>query len=166
MTSINPNSRYSPFLPTTFDFPDEEEGVSYFVTDNFAAFADVINDKTIGSFTEKTEAFNGEKWSYDTTRKVRNGFNAIARITSFVPQVIPNPIVDVGPQLIMTHVWGTASLPCTAVGAGDGDYFSFYSQGDLRIQFTVSDTIITITTNGTTASYQGFIVLQYLRDGI
>ena len=166
MTSINPNSRASPFLPTTFDYPKEDAGIGYFITDNLSRFADIINDKTIGSFTDQTESFNGEKWAYDTTRKVRNGFTSIYRITSFVPQTLAIPIVNVGPQLVMTMAYGTASLPCSAIGAGDGVYFSFFSQGDARIQFQLSDTTLTITTNGTTASYQGYIVLRYLRDGI
>jgi len=165
-TPTNPSNLFSPFLPTTVNFPEEEERLKTFLVDTFAQYADVVNDKTIGAFTQDTESFNGEKWVYDTTNKIRNGFQAIARITSFVPQTIPLPINDVNPQLIMTHVYGTASLPCTAVGANDGVYFSFFSQGDARIQFTVSDTQINITTNGTTAGYQGFIVLMYVRDGI
>jgi len=165
-TPTNPQENFTPFLPTTINYPEEQERLKTFLVDLFSSYADVINDKTIGGFTEDSQEFNGEKWSYDTTKKIRNGYQAIARIESFTPQTIPLPITDVNPQLIMTHVYGTASLPCTAVGANDGVYFSFFSQGDARIQFTVSDTQIVITTNGTTAAYQGFIVLMYVRDGI
>lgn len=166
MTSVNPNSRYSPFLPTTYDFPKEDDGVSYFVCDNFARFADVINDKTIGSYTDASESLNGEKWSYDTTRKIRNGFQVILRVTSFIPQTINLPMPNINQQFVVSLIYGSASLPCTSAGAGDGDYFSFMSQGDTRIQFTMTDLAVNITTDGMRASYQGFIVIQYIRDGV
>lgn len=162
----NPINPFSPFLPTTYDFPKEEDVISYFVTDNLARFADVINAKTIGAFTENSENFNGEKWIYTTPKKIRNGYQAIARIASFISQTISLPVIDVNSQWIISLVYGSASLPCSAVGAGDGRYFSFMPQGDARIQFVVTDTEIIITTNGTTAAYQGFIVVQYIRDGI
>lgn len=162
---INPNSKYSPFLPTTFDFPKEDDQIGYYITDNLSRFADVINDKTIGAFTQAAESLNGEKWSYDTTRKARNGFQAIARIPSFIDQTIDLPISKVNEQFVITLVYGSASLPCTAIGAGDGDYFSFFSNGDPRIQFTMSDTQIIIVTDGLRANYQGYIIIQYLRDG-
>lgn len=162
----NPQELFTPFLPATFNIPEEDDRLKTFLNDKLSAISDVTNDKKIGMYVDKAENFNGEKWHYDTTKKIRNGFQAIARITSFIPQVIDLPIQNVNPQFIVSHVWGSASLPCTDVGAGDGDYFSFMAQGDARIQFSMSDTSLTITTNGTTAAYQGFIVIEYIRDGI
>jgi hypothetical protein len=165
MTPTNPGAPFTPFIPTTYNIPEEDDRQKIFLQDTFNKFSDVVNDKTIGAFTQDTEEFNGEKWIYDNTRTLRNGYQAIARIKSFIPQTIPLPIGDVNSQFIMTLTYGTASFPCTAVGANDGVYFSFFSQGDARIQFTVSDTQIIITTNGTTSAYQGFIIIQYVRDG-
>ncbi len=166
-TPTNPQNDFTPFLPTTVNFPEEEDRFKVFLVDLFSKYADIVNDKTIGGFTENSQEFNGEKWSYDTTKKIRNGFQAIARVTSFVNGlVIPVPVGDVNPQFVVSLVYGSASLPCTAVNANDGDYFSFMAQGDPRISFTMSDTIITITTDGGRANYSGFIVLQFIRDGI
>ncbi len=166
MTPTNPQFDFTPFLPTSYDFPKDEDLVAEFICENFANFADVVNDKVIGAFTESAENINGTKWAYDTTKKIRNGYQAIARVASWIPQTIPMPIGNINPQFIISLAYGSASLPCTAVGANDGDYFSFFSQGDVRIQFTMSDTEIVITTNGTTAGYSGFIVIEYIRDGV
>lgn len=165
MIPTTPNEDFTPFLPTTYNIPTEEEDFRRFLNEVFCNNADVVNDKKIGGYTQDAESFNGEKWNYDTTKKTRNGYQVIARITSFVPQVIPMPIGNINPQFVITHVWGSASLPCTFVGAGDGRYFSFFEQGDARIQFVMTDTTITITTNGLMAAYSGFIVIEYLRDG-
>ena len=166
MTPTNPQNDFTPFLPTTYDIPKEDDTQHTFLGEQFARIADVVNDKSIGAFTESAEEFNGEKWSYDTTKKIRNGFQAVARIKSFVNQVIPLPVTNVNPQFVVSLVYGSASLPCTAVGAGDGDYFSFMAQGDARISFVMSDTTLTITTDGARAAYSGFIVIQYIRDGV
>jgi len=162
---VNPSNLFTPFIPTTYDPPNEDDRLKVFLSEKFAQFAYVVNDKMIGAFTDGVQNFSGGKWSYDTTRKIRNGYQVIFRVTSFVPQTITIPF-QINPQFIITEVFGSASLPCTSVGAGDGDYFSFMSQGDARIQFTMSDTQIVITTNGTTAAYQGFIILYFIHDGI
>jgi hypothetical protein len=162
----NPYEIFTPFLPTTVNFPEDPERIKVFLNDNFCNYADVINDKKIGAYTQGVENFNGEKWFYDSTKINRNGYQSIARITSFVPQTIPNPIPDINDQFVITLAYGSASLPTTATGAGDGDYFSFFGQGDLRIQFTLSDTEITITTDGAREDYSGFIIIHYLRNGV
>lgn len=164
-TNPNDHNLFSPFLEATFSIPVEQDRMSAYLNDKLSDITDVVNDKLIGSFTQNVQNFSGGKWIYDTTRKVRNGYQTIFRVTSFVPQVITIPF-PINPQFIISEVFGSASKPCSAVGAGDGDYFSFMAQGDARIQFTMSDTQITITTNGTTAAYQGFIVLFYIHDGI
>lgn len=161
----NPSNLFSPFIEATYNIPEEKDRLKTYLNDKLSAITDTLNDKMIGAFTDGVQSFSGGKWSYDTTRKIRNGYQAIFRVTSFVPQVIPIPF-QINPQFIITEVFGSASLPCSAIGAGDGDYFSFYSQSDLRIQFSMSDTQITITTNGTTAAYQGFIILFFIHDGI
>jgi hypothetical protein len=171
----NPSELFSPFVPAVVVVPQEQDRLSVFLTDKLSQFADVINDKTIGTFTQVTEAFNGEKWIYDTTKKLRNGYQAIARIPSFpnagilVLTLTSNPkfpISNITPQFVITHVWGSASRPCTATGAGDGDYFSFMNRGDPRIIWDMSDTTITITTTVDLSAYSGFLVIQYLRDGV
>jgi hypothetical protein len=168
----NPMTPFSPFLPTTQNIPDEDDRLKTFLNDTFSSYADVINDKKIGTIAQSDENFNGETWWYKSTKVIRNGYQTIAYIPSWIPQTItlsstPQfPIKDINTEFVVTLVYGSASKPPTATGAGDGDYFSFMAQGDARIQFTMSDNIITITTNGTTAAYSGFIVINYLRNGV
>lgn len=174
-TPINPQEPFTPFLPTTYNIPEEEDRGKAFLQDQFAQFADVVNDKKIGVYLQAAETLNGEKWFYNTTRITRNGYQAIAYISSFpnagtltltlttIPQY---PIENINDQFVVTHVWGSASLPCSAVGAGDGDYFSFMSQGDSRVTFTMSDTQIVITTTVDLRAYSGFIVIEFLRNGL
>lgn len=162
----NPIEIFTPFLPSTYNIPEDEDREKVFLVDTFSNFADVINDKKIGAYTQSAESFNGEKWGYDTTKKIRNGYQIVVRIKSFVNESITLPITNVNPEFVISLVYGSASLPCTSVGAGDGDYFSFMAQGDARISFTMSDTAINITTDGSRASYNGFIVIHYIRDGV
>lgn len=165
-TPTTPQELFTPFLPSTYNIPEEDDRLKNFLVDKFSGFSDVINDKKIGIYVQSAENFNGNKFWYDTTQKTRNGYQAIARFKSFVSGSYPMPIPDVNPQFVISHVWGSASKPCTAVGSGDGDYFSFMAKGDSRISFTMSDTTIVITATGPMASYQGFIVIEYIRDGI
>lgn len=162
----NPSNLFTPFLPATFNIPEEEDRLRTFLNDKFSAVSDVVNDKRIGIFVDNTENFNGEKWWYKTTQVTRDGYQAILYFSSFVSGSYPLPIPNVNPEFIVTQVWGSASKPCTATGAGNGDYFSFMAMGDTRISFTMSDTTITLTTDGARAAYSGFIVIQYLRNGI
>ncbi len=161
----NPSELFSPFLPATYNIPEDESKLREFLNERLSAISDVSNDKMIGSFTQNTQDFSGAKFIYDTTKKVRNGYQTLIRVLSFIPQVITLPF-QINPQFIISEVYGSASLPCSAIGAGDGVYFSFMSQGDARIQFQMTDTTITITTNGTTAAYQGFIIISFIHDGI
>ena len=173
----NPQEPFSPFLPTTYNIPEEEDRSRTFLVDRFSYFADVINDKKIGLYIQNAETFNGEKWFYDTTKILRNGYQAIARIPSF-----PNattltltldsnpafPITNINPQFVVSHVWGSASKPSTDPDntiAGTGDYFSFMAQGDSRISFTMSNKQIIITTTVDLTAYQGFIVIEFIRNG-
>ena len=165
-TPTNPIELFTPFLPTTYNVPEDDERLSVFLVDKLSNFADVINEKRIGSFTQDSENLNGEKWIYDTTKKVRTGYQVIKRIPSFVNDSYPMPLNDVNPQFVISQVWGSASKPCSSVGAGDGDYFSFFSEGNSKISFTMSDTTITITTTVDLSAYSGFIVIQYIRDGV
>lgn len=164
----NPSNLFTPFLPATFNIPEEEDRLRIFLNDKFSAISDVVNDKRIGAFTQNTESFNGEKWSYLTTSKVRNGYQAIAYIPSYPASgvlTIPNPIPNVTPQLVITQTWGSANKSPTAKGAGNGNYFSFNTLGNPNIFYTISDTTIVITTTIDLSGYSGFIVIQYLRDG-
>lgn len=171
----NPSNLFTPFLPSTYDPPNEEDRLDLYLAENFSNFADVINDKKIGLYVP-SENFNGEKWGYITTKKVRNGYQIIAYIASFIDQTFLLPIANINQQLIITHTWGSASLPTTSLGAGSGDYFSFMPMGDTRISYTLSDIAappstftgfkIVITTDGMRASYSGFIVIEFLHDGI
>jgi len=166
-TPTNPQNDFTPFLPTTVNFPEEQERLKTFLVDTFAQYADVVNDKTIGGFTESAESFSGEKWSYDTTRKIRNGFRWVARVVQYPNTgvlVLLSPS-NINEQFRVTHVWGSASKPCTAVGAGDGEYFSFFSEGNSRITFVMTDLTITITTTADMTAYDGYIIIEYVRDG-
>lgn len=170
----NPQEPFSPFLPATVIVPEEQDRVRTFLVDKFSAISDVVNNKKIGAYTQATSTQNGEKWSYKVTSKVRNGSQAIAFIPSYpnagvltltratVPQY---PIDDINPQFVISLSYGTASKPCSAVGAGDGDYFTFMNQGDSRISWTMSDTTIVITTTTDLRAYSGFIVVHFIRDG-
>lgn len=162
----NPQEPFTPFLPSTYSVPEEQDRLRTFLVDTLSGLSDVVNDKKIGAYTQDAESQNGTKWAYDTTSKVRSGYQAIARIESYVNQTIALPIADVNPQFVVSLVYGSASKPCSSVGSGDGDYFSFMAQGDSRISFTMSDTQITITTDGVRSDYQGFIIIEYIRDGI
>lgn len=168
----NPSELFTPFLPFTYTIPEEEDRLNAFLVDQLSEFSDVINDKKIGVIVQSSENFSGGKYFYKNTAVNRNEYQVLVYIPSFIPQTLtlttlnPYPIQNVNPELIMTLVYGTASLPCTATGAENGDYFSFMGQGDSRIQFTMSDTQIVITTDGARASYSGFIICTYLRNGI
>lgn len=164
----NPSNLFSPFVPATVIVPLEQDRLRVFLTDKLSQYADVINDKTIGTFTQNSEAFNGLKFGYDTTKKVRNGYQFLVRIQSFpnTGVVVLTPPPDINPQFIISDVWGTASKPPTAVGAGDGDFFSFRNQGDTRVSFTFTDIAITLTTTTNLSAYSGFISILYIRDGI
>lgn len=171
---INPAEPFSPFLPTTYNIPEEEDRVRTFLEDQFAQISDVTNDKKIGVYVEETATLNGNKHWYATTQVTRNGYQSFVFING-----LPNagvlvinansnpsyPINDVQPEFLMWHVWGTASLPPSAVGAGDGDFFSFMAQGDSRISFTMTDTVLTITTTVDLSAYYGFIVCEFIRAG-
>jgi hypothetical protein len=173
-TPGNPIQPFSPFLPSTYNFPQDEDRHKVFLTETFNQISDVVNDKKIGAYTQVAENQNGNKFFYDTTKRVRNGFQTLARIPSFpnsgtltltVKTMPQYPLTDVNPQFVVSHVWGSASKPCSAVNAGDGDYFSFMNQGDSRISFILSDTQIIITTTTDLSGYSGFIFIEYIRDG-
>lgn len=164
----NPSNLFTPYLPATYNIPEEDDRLRTFLNDQLSAISDVVNDKKIGAYTESAESFSGEKWIYFTTKKVRNGYQIIAFIRN-LPNAgvvsIPNPIPRVSPQLVVTHTWGSASRPCSAIGAGDGDYFSFFTKGNPDITYILSDTTITITTTIDLSAYSCFIVIEYLHDG-
>lgn len=170
----NPSELFSPFLPTTYNIPEEEDRIEVFLEDTFAQVSDVVNDKTIGTFVESAQNFSGEKWWYKNPKITRNGYQVIAWIESFPNAGVmtldaesdpPYPIQDVNPEFVITELYGTASLPPTSTGAGDGDFFKYNNRGDPRIFFDMSDTQITITTTVDLSSYSGFIVIKYLRAG-
>lgn len=174
-TPTNPIETFTPFLPSTFNVPEEEDRLKTFIGEKLSQFSDVINDKKIGTISQAAENFSGGSWFYKTTGVTRNEYQTIAYIPS-----LPNtgtitltltgtplfPIVDVNPQFVITGLYGTASKPCSSVGKGDGIYFSFMPEGDSRISFTMSDISITITTTIDLTAYTGFIVINYLRDGV
>ena len=163
----NPSNLFTPYLPATYNIPEEDDRQRVFLNDKLSAISDVVNDKKIGAYNP-SENFNGEKWGYFSTKRVRNGYQIIAYIQN-LPNIgvvsIPNPVPNVNPQWVITHTWGSASLPCTATGAGDGDYFSFFNKGNPDITYVLTDTTITITTTIDLSLYSAFIVIEYLRDG-
>ncbi len=167
-TPTTPSNPFSPFLPTTVQVPEDPESMRYFLNDQFARESDVINDKKIGLYIQSFSTFNGNKYFYDSTKIIRNGYSALARILQYPNTgvlIIPNPIDGVNTELVVTKIWGSATRTCTAVGAGDGEYFSFFSQGDTRVSFVATDTTITITTTVDMTAFSGFIILEVLRNG-
>lgn len=166
---------FTPFLPSTFNLPEEDDRLKEFLGSTLSDFSDIVNDKKIGTYVQATPQQNGEDWSYFTTNKVRNGFQSIAYIPSYpnagvlvltrdsLPQY---PIDDINQQFVISMSYGTASKPCSSVGAGDGDYFTFMNRGDSRISYDMSDTTITITSTVDLTEYSGFIVVHFIRDGI
>lgn len=179
MSTSNPQELFSPFLPTTYSIPEDDERLKTYLNDNYCRFADVINDKKIGNYVDTFTVQNGEDWSYKTvanqsTSKVRNGFQSITYIPSLpnngvlviTRQTDPQyPIETVNEQFVITKLFGTASKPCSQVGAGDGNYFMYNCEGDSRITFTFSDIQITITTTVDLSQYSGFIIVEFLNDG-
>ncbi len=174
MSSTNPMELFSPFLPATYNIPEEADRLNAFLNDKFSMISDVVNDKTIGNYIQNFENFNGEKWAYDVV-KTRNGYRSVARIPFYPNAGVLTleltsdpayPIMNVNPQFVISQTYGTASKPCTETGQGDGDYFTFMNQGDSRVSYTMSDTTIVITTTVDLTAYSGFIVINYIRDGV
>lgn len=165
----NPSNLFTPFLEATYNVPEDQDRGRTYLNDKFSAITDVVNDKKIGMYVDNAENFNGEKWHYISPKKVRNGYQAIAYVASLPnagPVTIPNPIPNINSQFVVTHTWGSASRPCTAVGANDGNYFSFNTLGNTNITYTLSDMEIVITTTVDLSAYSCFIVIEYLRDGV
>lgn len=165
MTVSNPSN--SPFLPSTYNVPDEETSRIEWFGLTLSEITDVLNDKVIGIYVDNVENFNGNKFYYDSVRKARDGYRFILRIKSYPNTgvlVIPLPVI-VNPQFAISQVYGSASKPCSAIGAGDGEYFSYYSEGNTRISFVMTDKEITITTTADMTAYSGFIVVDNIKDG-
>lgn len=161
----NPQNDFSPFLPSTFNVPEEQDRWKDWIGETFSQFSDVSNDKVIGNFVQDSQNFNGHKYFYDTTKKLRNGYRFLLRIVSFPNTgvlVIPLPI-SVNNQFAISQAWGSASLPPTTPGTGE--YFSFYSEGSSKITFVMTDLDITITTTTDMTAYSGFIIVDYILDG-
>jgi hypothetical protein len=170
----NPQNDFTPFLPTTVNFPEEEERLKTFLVDNLASYADVINDKKIGVYVEENSVLNGNKHWYANTRITRNGYQSFVFING-----LPNagvliidansdpafPIDNIQPEFLMWHMWGTASKPPSAFNAGDADFFSFSNRGDPRITFDMTDLVLTITTTVDLSAYFCFIVFEFIRAG-
>lgn len=165
-TPSSPQEPFTPFLPTTYDIPEESDRLRSFFSDNLANFADVVNDKKIGLYMQAAETLNGNKFYYKTTSKTRNGYQAILWIENLpnnTTQTYDFPVPDVNDQFVITNMWGTASLPPTTPGTGD--YFTYLNEGNSKITFTASDIKITITTTTNLSGYQGLIIVEYIRDG-
>ncbi len=161
----NPSELFSPFLPSTYNIPEEEDRHDEWLSSNLSDISDVINDKVIGIFVQDFQNFNGHKYFYDTTKKLRNGFRFLLRVTSFPNNsglVIPLPIT-INNQFAISQAWGSASKPPTTPGTGE--YFSFYSEGNSRITFIMTDQSVTITTTADMTAYSGFIIIDYILDG-
>lgn len=171
---INPDELFTPFLPSTQNIPEDQDRLNVFLIDNLNLYADVINDKKIGTFVQEKENFNGDKYFYKTTKVTRNGYQTIAFIPSFPPTLILTltsnprfPIEGIDFDFVVADVIGSASKPPDEPDTltGSGDYFSFMAQGDSRISFTMSNKQIIITTTIDMSKYSGFIKITYIRDG-
>lgn len=172
--STNPAESFNPFLPTTVNFPVDEDTFNNFLQEQFARHADVVNDKKIGVYIQETPTPNGNKHWYANTQITRNGSQSFVFINGLPnagvlvinANTIPRyPINNIQPEFLMWHMWGTCSKPPTTLGAGDGDFFSFSNQGDARISFTMTDLVLTITTTVDLTQYYCFIVCEFIRAG-
>lgn len=165
-TPTNPQELFSPYLPAFVSVPEDEGRRRSFLTDQFSAIADVVNDKKIGAYTQSVSSQNGNKFSYDTTSKTRAGFQYLIRIVEY-PDT-GSLTLDVPPemskQFAVFNVWGSASKPPTTPGSGN--YFSFYSEGNSKITFTFTDANITVTTVGLGTGYSGFLCIDFIADGM
>ncbi len=165
-TPISPQEPFTPFLPTTYNIPVEKDTQRIFFSENLANFADVVNDKKIGLYSQQAENFNGNKFFYKTTSKTRNGYQSLLWIESLPNATTENysfPVLNVNDQFVISNMWGTASKPPT--NPGTGDYFTYLNEGNSKISFTASDTTIAITTTTNLSGYQGLIIVEYIRDG-
>lgn len=164
-TPTNPSELFSPFLPSTYNVPEEEDRRLEWIGSTLSEVSDVVNDKVIGMFVQDFQNFNGHKYFFDSTKKLRNGFRFLLRVTSFPDTgvlVIDLPI-PVNNQFAISQAWGSASLPPSTPGTGE--YFSFYSEGNSRITFVMTDLNVTITTTADMTAYSGFIIVDYILDG-
>lgn len=173
----NPSELFTPFIPSTFNIPEEKDRLNSYLGEEFSNFADVINDKKIGVYAQSAENFSGDKYFYLTTQKVRNGFQTVVYIPSYpntgtltftlnnVNPLLLFPIQRIDPDFVVIQVWGSASKPPTSIGSGNADYFSFFGQGNSKISFTMSDTEIIVTTTQDMTAYSGFIFVSYTREG-
>lgn len=161
----NPINLFTPFLPSTFNAPEEDDRLKEWLGQKFSESSDVVNDKIIGNFVQDSENFNGHKYFYDTTKKLRNGYRFLLRVvqypnTGVLVIQLPFPFTN---QFMVSQVWGSASKPPTTPGIGE--YFSFYSEGNGRITFVMTDLAVTITTTADMTLFSGFIIVDYIKDG-
>ena len=75
--------------------------------------ADVINDKKIGSYTQNVVNYSGNKFAYDTTSKVRSGFQYLARIKSYpaAGSITISPPPNITQQFAIFNAWGVRLSP-------------------------------------------------------
>jgi len=158
----NPQNLFTPFLTTTFNIP-EQERIPSFLNEQFANISDVVNQKKIGVYGPY-ENFNGELWYYKTTHVERNGYQAILYLPSLFSGTYPLPIQGIDPNFVITELWGSCSKPPTAVGAGNGDYAMFMTQGNPAVTFSMNDLNIVVNETGLSA-YSAFFVFKNLRAG-
>lgn len=162
----NPIEIFTPFLPSTFNVPEEKERLKLWLGEKFSQVSDVVNDKKIGAYTQSVSSQNGNKFSYDTTSKIRNGFQYLLRIPSFPntsSATYPVP-PEMSAQFAIFQIWGSASKAATTPGTAD--YFSFYGSGNPKITFTFSDLAIVVTTTLDMTAYSGFICIDFIADGM
>lgn len=163
----NPIEPFSPFLPSTYNIPEEEDRRRTFLVDKFSSHSDVINDKKIGVYLENAETFGGHKFWYDSTQITRNGYQFLARIKTYPANgsITLSPPPNINPQFMLIQAWGSASRPPVVLGDGTGDFFSFFGSGNPKVTFTFSDLAIVVTTVGLGTGYSGFIIIEYLHAG-
>jgi len=164
----NPQNDFTPFLPSTYNIPEEDDRHNEWLGSTLSDISDCVNDKVIGAMTQDVSSANGRKLIYDTTKKVRNGVQYLARVVSYPANgvlILSSPPY-INEQNVIYQVWGSASKPPSALNAGDGDFFSFYNEGSTKITFTMTDLLITITTTGLGTGYSGFICVDLIPDGI
>lgn len=166
-TPSNPQEPFAPWIPAWVNIPEDPERLRTFLQEKLSQHADVINDKKIGNYLQDAETFGGSKFWYDSTKITRNSYQFLIRIVSYPANgsITLTPPPNINPQFMLIQAWGSATKPPTALGAGNGDFFSFYGSGNPKITFTFTDLAIVVTTNALGTGYSGFLVIEYLHNG-
>lgn len=151
-----PTGASNPFLTTNLKYPEDEEEKEYFILERFNQITDVANAKSIGIHIP-AEVYNGEVWNYGTPQeKPRYGFRTIIYVPS-----LPNVAIGTYPHNI-SGINENFAITDLYVAASDRTNFMYrLITGD---NVTMDQTNVYVTPTFNAVTYQGYIVIEYLRN--